>query len=206
MDTPLVLVFRVCLVPWFIRTSDSWFFTSALFPVDDSCLPLLYLDISVVVLEIGLGLETGLETTFWRSRSRLGIDRILLGLVSVSDKEDSGFISRPVKTTTAGISLNCLFIVWFICSHHYCDWMYLLQMQPITWLISNLKFLLLLTAVTPPRPPFTHSKKVNAGDRRRSCGCLGGDVSQIFCNKFWLPKPQRVHLQNSVQKKTHSSM
>ena len=36
----------------------------------------------------------------------------LLGLVSVSDKEDSGFY---FKTTTAGISLNCLCIVWFIC-------------------------------------------------------------------------------------------
>ena len=38
--------FESALSPWFIRTSDSWFLTSALFPVDDSCLPLLYLDIS----------------------------------------------------------------------------------------------------------------------------------------------------------------
>ena len=30
-------------------------------------------------------------------------------------KRTRDFISRPVKTTTAGISLNCLCIVWFIC-------------------------------------------------------------------------------------------
>lgn len=51
-----------------------------------------------------------------------------------------------------------------------------------------------------------HSLKVNVGDReKKDFDCLGRDVSQIFCNKVWLSKPQRFHLQNSIQKKTHSS-
>lgn len=35
-------------------------------------------------------------------------------------------------------------------------------------------------------------KKVTAGGRRRGCGCLGGDVSQIFFNKMWLPKRKKT--------------
>lgn len=42
----------------------------------------------------------------------------------------------------------------------------------------------------PPSVPQTHSKTVNAGDSRRSFGCLGGHVRLIFCNQIWLLKQQ----------------
>lgn len=90
------------------------------------------------------------------------------------------------ETTTAGISLN------YVLSD-----LFLNIITVIGHKISCFK-----SAVTTPRPHHKHSKKVNDGVWRRSCGCLKGGVSQIFCHKSWRSKPQRVRLQNGVQNKT----
>lgn len=62
---------------------------------------------SVVVLKMSVGRD------FLKDLSQNWLS-FYFGLVSVSDKEDSGFISRPVRTTPEGISLNSMCIVWFI--------------------------------------------------------------------------------------------
>lgn len=48
----------------------------------------------------------------------LELTTFLIGLVS---RRTLGFIWRPAKATTEVVSLDYLCIVWFICSHHYCD-------------------------------------------------------------------------------------
>lgn len=61
---------------------------------------------SVVVFKMGFGLKA----TFWGCWFHLRINH-----VSVSDKEDSGlYFKTRWETTTAGVSINWMCIVWFV--------------------------------------------------------------------------------------------
>lgn len=106
----------------------------------------------------------------------------LLCLVSVPDKEDSGFYHKTSQGHNSGditkLPVHCLIYLFPR-----------LGVKPSASNTTNTFFLLLMAI--PSCPHFTRTPmKVNAEDRKRSCGC----------NKTCLPKPG-VHLLDSVQKK-----
>jgi len=86
---------------------------------------------------------------------------------------------RPQKRK----SLNYLCIVWFICWHHYCDFIWIFCFKCNQYLVSNLNLFLVIT---------TGCKWSRCGGK--AAPALEKTSTRYSILKCCLPKPQRVNM------------